>query len=793
MNDSQRDDSLERRLRDAEAAKEGAYDKRTEHLDEAGCGVFINRLILEDSPYLLQHAHNPVNWYPWGEEAFAVAKAENRPVFLSIGYSTCHWCHVMEVESFDNVEVARVLNRHFIAVKMDREQYPDIDEVYMTGVQCMTGHGGWPMSNFLLPDGRPFFGATYFPPGQFIGLLRQVHEVFSQRYDEVERSAASLHQSIERILSQRHSPSPLAEDLPARTLGALYPREDERLGGLAGAPKFPQEAFLLLALDEAARSGDRRAFQFAERALRHMAMGGIHDHAAGGFHRYSVDAQWLVPHFEKMLYNQSQLALAYLQAWRLGGSAFFRRTLEQTLDYVLRELQLPEGGFCSATDADSEGREGAFFVWTMAELEELFDESELELLVEHYQVSTPGNFEGANILHLSQPFPDEEVGAELDSILLRLRRIREKREPPLRDDKLIAGWTGAMISALCDAAWALDRDDWLAAAERAAGHLWRENITADGALRRIWLNGSASIDGQLEDYANFALALLRLADISGKPEYLQQAAGLMRNALALFFDEQTHSFHLAPQSTPGPQLTRSRNASDGAQISPVATALECMIGLHRRAALLPESNAAEFSAERITGCIAELAPAINENPVGHPSLLRVISAWESGDSGPVQTAGGGRACVLARRVIAGGNQQLCLRMRIAPGWHVTAPGQAGGAWQGLRISLDESESGWRLGEMQFSGESGKLATPAGETVEILTGEVKSRWNCCRFRHPQASATTNLRLPPPLACNCNSATKPPANCLKPFFSGCKILFSNKTRQSCTSLKNCLGKF
>ena len=724
MNDSLRNDSLERRLRDAEAAKEGAYDKRTEHLDEAGCAVFINRLILEDSPYLLQHAHNPVDWYPWGEEAFAVAKAENRPVFLSIGYSTCHWCHVMEVESFDNVEVARVLNRHFIAVKMDREQYPDIDEVYMTGVQCMTGHGGWPMSNFLLPDGRPFFGATYFPPGQFIGLLRQVHEVFSQRYDEVERSAASLHQSIERILSQRHSPSPLAEDLPARTLGALYPREDERLGGLAGAPKFPQEAFLLLALDEAARSGDRRAFQFAERALRHMAMGGIHDHAAGGFHRYSVDAQWLVPHFEKMLYNQSQLALAYLQAWRLGGSAFFRRTLEQTLDYVLRELQLPEGGFCSATDADSEGREGAFFVWTMAELEELFDERELELLVEHYQVSTPGNFEGANILHLSQPFPDEEVGVELDSILLRMRRIREKREPPLRDDKLIAGWTAAMIFALCDAAWALDRDDWLAAAERAAGHLWRENITADGALRRIWLNGSASIDGQLEDYANFALALLRLADVSGKPGYLQQAAGLMGKALALFFDEPTHSFHLAPESTPGPQLTRSRNASDGAQISPVATALECMIGLHRRAALLPERNAAEFSAERISGCIAELAAAINENPVGHPSLLRVISAWESGDCGPVQTAGGGRASVLARRVTAGGNQQLCLRMRIAPGWHVTAPGQAGGAWQALRISLGESESGWRLGEMQYSGESGKLATPEGEEVEILKGEVE---------------------------------------------------------------------
>ena len=751
MNDSRRERSLERRLRDAEAAKEGSYDKRTEHLDDAGRGVFVNRLILEDSPYLLQHAHNPVDWYPWGGEAFAAAKAQNKPVFLSIGYSTCHWCHVMEVESFDNVEVAKVLNRHFIAVKMDREQYPDIDEVYMTGVQCMTGHGGWPMSNFLLPDGRPFFGATYFPPAQFIAMLKQIHEVYGNRYDEVERSAASLHESIERILAQRGSPSPLAPDLPARTLAALVQREDKARGGLAGAPKFPQEPLLLLALDQADRHGDQGAFAFAERGLRHMAMGGIYDHAAGGFHRYSVDAQWLVPHFEKMLYNQSQLALAYLHAWRLGGGAFFRRALEQTLDYVLRELQLPEGGFCSATDADSEGREGAYFVWTMAELEELFDEKELELLIAHYHVSEAGNFEGANILHLSRPFPDGAVGEELDSILLRLRKVREKREPPLRDDKLIAGWTGAMISALVRAAWALDRGDWLAAAERAAGQVWRENVTADGELRRIWLNGSASIDGQLEDYANFALALLELADVSGKSEHLHRAASLMRKALERFLDESSNSFHLAPQTTPGPQLTRSRNASDGAQISPVATALECLVGLHRRAALLPEAEAAAFSAERISACIGGLSAAINENPVGHPSLLRVVSAWESGDCGPVQTIGEGRAIVLARRESAGAAHQLHLRIRIAPGWHVTAPGQSGGAWQALAVSLDENEKGWRLGEMRCAGESGRLATPDGDAVEILKGEVEISVELLplaasgRGEHDWLAASTALRL------------------------------------------------
>ena len=726
MTDTTQNSELERQLRTAEAAKEGRYDKRTEHLDKTGRAIFINRLILEDSPYLLQHAHNPVNWYAWGELPFEVAKAENKPVFLSIGYSTCHWCHVMEVESFDNVEVAKALNRHFISVKMDREQYPDIDEVYMTGVQCLSGHGGWPMSNFLLPDGRPFFGATYFPPGQFIALLEQVQSVFTSRYDEIERSAASLHRSIGLILAERKTPLPLAEDLPEKTLQALYEREDEELGGLAGAPKFPQEPLLLLALDRARRTRDRRAFQFAERGLRQMAMGGIYDHVGGGFHRYSVDAQWLVPHFEKMLYNQSQLAPAYLQAWQLNGSPFFRRVVEQTLDYVVREMQLPAGGFCSATDADSEGREGVFFIWSMEELKGLLDEEELELLIRYYGVSATGNFEGANILHLSAPFPQGAIGAALDAILLRLRKRRAKREPPLRDDKVIAGWTGAMISALCQAAWAMDRADWLDAAEKAAGHLWQSNADTDGGLQRIWLAGSSSIDGQLEDYANFALALLQLSAVTGKLEYLQQSAMLMKQALARFFDAESNCFYLAPGNTPGPQLIRSRNATDGAQISPVATALECMIGLNRHVALLPEADASAFDSGRIAACFRELAAAVNANPVGHPSLLRVISAWDSAGIEFMQTAGAGRARMLARRVVENGAHSLFVRLLIAPGWHVTAPGRAGGEFEPLALTLAESEANWRLGDMHCKGDRGKLAPPVGENVEIVQGEVEIR-------------------------------------------------------------------
>ena len=424
--------------------------------------------------------------------------------------------------------------------------------------------------------------------------------------------------------------------------------------------------------------------------------------------------------------------------------------VEQTLDYVVREMQLPEGGFCSATDADSEGREGVFFIWSMEELEEALDEREVELLIRHYGVSAAGNFEGANIPHLSEPFPEGETGAALDDILLRLRKIRARREPPLRDGKVIAGWTGAMISALCQAAWALDRFDWLDAAERAASHLCQSNIDADGGLRRIWLHGSSSIDGQLEDYANLALALLQLSDVTGRQAYLLRAAGLMEQALGRFFDEESNSFYLAPDNTPGPQLIRSRNASDGAQISPAATALECMIGLNRRSALLPEAVAAEFSGERISACIRELAAAINANPVGHPSLLRVIRAWQSGEIGPLQTAGEGRARVLARRPVEDQNQAAVIRLLIAPGWHVTAPDQESGEFAPLTLSLDDGESNWHLGEMRCAGGHGRLTAPDGRSIEILQGEVELRAALSPVQSTESgedefAARANLRL------------------------------------------------
>ncbi len=359
---------LTTRLTEALAARGSDYVPRTEHVDGQGRPQYTNRLILEDSPYLLQHAHNPVDWYPWGPEAFERAAAEGKPVFLSIGYSTCHWCHVMERESFENEELAAVLNREFICVKVDREQRPDVDEVYMTAVQLQTGHGGWPMSSFLTPDRDPFFGGTYFPPEQFGELLQAVSSAWRDRREEVEVRAARVSEAVKAVLSTRSEAGVVDDDGVEAALRAIVERSDPQFGGPGGAPKFPHESDLLLMLDAIGRSPRDEWVAPALQHLGGLARGGIHDQVGGGFHRYSVDERWLVPHFEKMLYNQALLARAFTRAARVFGDWRFARVARSTLDYVLREMQAPEGGFYSATDADSEGEEGLFFVWDVDQL-----------------------------------------------------------------------------------------------------------------------------------------------------------------------------------------------------------------------------------------------------------------------------------------------------------------------------------------------------------------------------------------------------------------------------------------
>ncbi len=415
-------ETLRAKLSDALAARGEGYQPRTHHLSAGGQPHYTNRLILEDSPYLLQHAHNPVDWYPWGTEAFERAKAEDKPIFLSIGYSTCHWCHVMERESFEDLEVARLMNRYFVCVKVDRERRPDVDDFYMTAVQVLGQRGGWPMSSFLTPDGEPFFGATYFPPDRFADLLERVHAAWADQRGQLVSQARQVTERVRRVTAARGTAQELEVEVFARAVGDLQQSHDERLGGFGGAPKFPHEPELLFLLARSLRHGDREALAIAETSLDAMARGGIYDQVGGGFHRYSVDARWLVPHFEKMLYNQAHLARAYAAVYRLTVEPFHARVARQTLDYFLREMTDPEGGFYSATDADSSGGEGEFFIWTPDELRAALPAEDAELAIALWGVTAAGNFEGKNILHLPRGFDAFAAaeGLELDALLRAL-------------------------------------------------------------------------------------------------------------------------------------------------------------------------------------------------------------------------------------------------------------------------------------------------------------------------------------------------------------------------------------
>jgi uncharacterized protein YyaL (SSP411 family) len=519
-----------------------------------------NRLSRETSPYLLQHADNPVDWYPWGEEALTRARETDRPVLLSIGYAACHWCHVMEHESFENAEIAALMNREFVCVKVDREERPDLDAIYMQAVQAMTGHGGWPMTVFLTPDGVPFYGGTYYPPADRQGMpgfprvLRAVAEAYRTRRDEVVRSGAGLVEQL-RSGGQLGSDTATADaSLLDQAFTALASQSDPAHGGFGGAPKFPQPMVLDFLLRYWQRSGDARARSIVETTLGQMAAGGIYDQLGGGFHRYSTDAFWQIPHFEKMLYDNAQLSRVYLAAYQATGERFYRRIAEETIDYVLREMTDPEGGFYSTQDADSEGEEGKFFAWSRNEILEALGEPEGTLFAARYGVQDSGNFEGKNVLHVARSVADAAAEAAVDpqqaeTLLERARRTlyrqREQRVHPARDDKVITAWNGLMLRALAEAARALDRDDYRAAAEANAEFLWR--AMWDGSrLRRTWRRGEAKGAGYLEDYACLLNGLLSLYEATFDVRWFAWAQALAEVVRGQFADAGEAGFFDTP-------------------------------------------------------------------------------------------------------------------------------------------------------------------------------------------------------------------------------------------------------
>jgi uncharacterized protein len=585
-----------------------------------------NRLDAETSPYLRQHADNPVDWYPWGDEAFARARDDDRPVLLSVGYSACHWCHVMAHESFENDQIATLMNELFVNIKVDREERPDVDSIYMQAVIAISGHGGWPMTVFLTPSGEPYFGGTYFPPEDRQGMrgfpyvLNAAATVYRDRRDEVSAAADQLRRVLE--------PPPLAAGtvtIASLEAGAaaLLAQADRRNGGFGGAPKFPHSAALDLLLRRHRATGDRDALAVVTLALDRMTRGGINDQVGGGFHRYAVDASWSVPHFEKMLYDNAQLVPVYLHAYQLTGEARWRRVVEQTLDYVLAELVLPGGGFASSQDADSPGGEGSYFVWSPQQLNDVLGPHDGALAARLFGVTDAGNFEHGTTV-LSMPYPIEHVAhslglgeAELQGILdssrQRLLGARRERAAPARDDKVLTSWNALMLAAFAEAGAALDRQEYIDAARRNAGFLLTE-LRPDGVLLRTWKDGRAKITGFLEDSAYLADALITLYEATGESTYLVSASRLVDDALLRFSDG---GVLYDTASDAAPLVVRPRTIDDNpvpAGQSALASALLRLAALKGDAPLR----------QRALDIIGPMTTLLARSPLGVSSMACVI-------------------------------------------------------------------------------------------------------------------------------------------------------------------------
>jgi uncharacterized protein YyaL (SSP411 family) len=617
--------------------------------------MHTNALIHEKSPYLLQHAHNPVAWLPWGDAAFAKARAEDKPIFLSIGYSTCHWCHVMERESFEDETIARILNEHFVPVKVDREERPDVDRIYMTFVQATTGSGGWPLSVWLTPDLKPFYGGTYFPPESrwgrpgFRQILEQIAAAWKEKKDKILDSSIRIQAEIEsavEIVSRGNMPSLSAVESGFQAFRRSF---DPRHGGFGGAPKFPRPAVLHFLLRYWRQSRDEEALEMTVRTLAAMRRGGMYDQLGGGFHRYSVDERWFVPHFEKMLYDQAQLAAAYIEAFQATGEAEFASTAREICDYVLRDMTHPEGGFYSAEDADSEipgepGRkgEGAFYLWAWSELAGLLG-PDAERFAEAYGCRPEGNvdhdphgeFAGRNILWLAKPeLAQDAAVARARAVLLAARSARPR---PHLDDKILAAWNGLMISAMARAGAALGEPRYVEAAARAFRFVEQRMFDPQGRLFRRWREGEAAIAAMLDDYAALVLAAADLHQTLFEDPYAETAVRLAGAMIEQFHDEKGGGFFSSPGSN-SDLIFRMKEDYDGAEPSGNTLAVEALLRLSRLTGderlLAPARRALEAFAERL-----ERQPS---------ALPRMLSALLMHSSPPVEIEFRGEAGELVR-------------------------------------------------------------------------------------------------------------------------------------------------
>ena len=592
-----------------------------------------NRLAHETSPYLLQHAHNPVDWYPWGEEAFDKAQRENKPILLSIGYSACHWCHVMEHESFENEEIAALMNQLFVNIKVDREERPDLDEIYMSAVQMLTGRGGWPMTMFLTPERKPFYGGTYFPPEDrggmpgFPRILMGVDHAFRERPADVEKSVTQIISALQRMSASQESQQTFSESIigdGAEKIAAAY---DSDNGGLGQAPKFPNAGVYELFLRHHHHSKNQRYLEMVIHTLTKMAQGGIYDHLGGGFHRYSVDAKWLVPHFEKMLYDNAQLVRIYAQAYTITKKPLFQNVVDETCGYLLREMLHSEGGFYSTQDADSEGEEGKFFVWALSEIDRLVGDEAGEIFGRIYDVSEQGNFEEKNILHpiltveqASKYFRRDP--AEIEKIIAEVKQKlfteREKRIKPFRDEKIIAAWNGLMLSGLAAAIRISPRSEYLEATERTIKFLFAK-MFRDGSLLHTYKDGQAKLLGYLDDYAFLAIGLLDVYEVLFDQALLERAIELGEIMLREFWDDEDGAFFSTGKSHEE-LISRAKPIFDASIPSGNSMAAQLLLRLHH-------ITGRELYRQRAEKVLRSYYDAMKSQPFGFAHLICALDFY----------------------------------------------------------------------------------------------------------------------------------------------------------------------
>jgi len=704
------------------------YKPQTKHWLINGKPEFTNRLILEESPYLLQHAHNPVNWYAWGDEAFAAAKRENKIIFLSIGYSTCYWCHVMEKESFENKDIAKFLNANFINIKVDRERRPDVDAIYMAAIIKITGSGGWPMSSFLTPEGKTFIGGSYFSPENFKTLSSKIVSLWEDQPQLLINKAAQVQEEITKEFINQQQGQVINEELLHTVTDKLLSQHDNQNGGFGYQPKFPHESWLLYLLDYGVRFNHIEALNSVELSLQKMSQGGIRDHIGGGFHRYATDYQWKIPHFEKMLYTQAQLARVYLSAYKITAKKPYADIAKEILDYALDELLTDEGVFYSAADAGSQHQEGDYFLWTKKQVKATLPNGLSLLAISLYGLTEQGNFKdkGKNIFFLSESLekyalqhrlPLKELEHDVSTIKVQLNHARKQREAPFIDHKVLTAWNAMMINSLVMASQVFDDIKYLEAAKKIADVIWEDIDVESQQLWRVNLKGKSSIPASQEDYAYYAQALLSLYDQSGNKRWLEKAEIITDKMLLLFWDFKLGGLFMNVTHERNPVILRPKMSKDTEIASGNAIAMRVLSHLEKR-------TGKQDYEQKSSQLLSVFSGSFLKNPLDHGYFLYAGMGFLYGEQSAIQYAAKGAIKLFAQSTIKHNEHWLELEITTQPTWHINSHEPIQDYLIPTSIHITKSRLPWKLGKINYPEPILKRLNFQHEVLSLYEGKIK---------------------------------------------------------------------